>query len=699
MANDPHELTIRVQSLNGVWETLGSDRYSNAVPENVTYSFNTWGPDTCSFTLKRSPTGNYPDLTTWTPIEVEVAGVLVWDGRLKETPTAEGTAPVISVQAEGWQYHLDDDVYAYSYVHTRLNFVDSRSLPTADLTTNPQVFNVSAGEGQLLIGLANATTVAISTGGSAMIDLGPGCSAMSLSIDVSSSFNTPSFTLYVMGTNEPWWNHSSRLDFVSGLAMNDAGFVAANTTRTINADISEPRRFITVLFYSSVAGALGQDHWFKVTGFRLFGVAAYRSGAASILKADTVIKHVLPRAAPLMSTDVSRIAAGTFAIPEFALEGLHTPREIISAVNSYENYELKVLVGRRLSFQPRASTPIYEIGQWSGADFTDASANSGDELYNRVLVQGTGPDGSSMEIERMTIGPPWQASSGVTVPNPEFEVDVSSWFSVPTIIRDTGQFNRGVASARFTSSGTSSPPFGAVFSASTTITGLTLGNQYVFSFYWRRAATTVYALEVGIDDGFGSFSSGLTSGRWRQYPDAVLPLNTWTQCLFPFSAVATSHTFQIAGGLTPINTIAGYLDSVEILRSATTLVDRRGFRRTKILPVSTSLTLTMGQRLGDLYLAAHKTTPFRGSFKAEPMGVRRVIGGSPVHPASIQPGALVRCTHLIDPDTGAVGRDGRIATTQYDHNSLTTQISLDENREGFEALLSRLAVVVGQRQV
>jgi hypothetical protein len=56
----------------------------------------------------------------------------------------------------------------------------------------------------------------------------------------------------------------------------------------------------------------------------------------------------------------------------------------------------------------------------------------------------------------------------------------------------------------------------------------------------------------------------------------------------------------------------------------------------------------------------------------------------------------VRCAHRTDPDTGAWSRDGTIASIQYDHDSLTSTVSLDENRSGFDALLARLAVVVGQ---
>jgi hypothetical protein len=146
---------------------------------------------------------------------------------------------------------------------------------------------------------------------------------------------------------------------------------------------------------------------------------------------------------------------------------------------------------------------------------------------------------------------------------------------------------------------------------------------------------------------------------------------------------------------TPVSPI--YIDSISLFVAVPTLIDRRGFVRTKILSVGGALTLTSGNRIGDLYLAAHRTVPFKGGFRVVGQGgVRRVVGGASVHPAHLQGGQLVRCSHRIDPDTGAWGREGTIASIQYDHDSLTSTVSLDENREGFEALLSRLAVVQGQ---
>lgn len=699
--NDPHEITVRVQALGGAWETLGTRRYREVVPENVTFSFNAWGPDTCSFVLRRNAGSIHPDLSTWTPIEVEVAGVLVWDGRIKETPTADGDDPTISVQAEGWQYHLDDDVYSYSYIHTRLgDFVDDRSYPSTNLVVNAAFWKVETGDGQILLSVAQGDTAISGGGGVATLDLGPGCSAITVSVDVASSFNAAGITLYVMGTDAPYWNDASRLDFYSAIANNDAGFVSANNVITLSsgtgASIASPRRYIHVMMYwSGGGGVAAADYWFKITGLRAFapGVGFPASpGGHSIMSSDYVVKHAVAQAAPLLSKDMSQVDGGLFNVPEFALSGAHTPREVINAVNAYENYETKVLIGRRLHFKARPSAPIYEIGEWSGADFQDASANSGDEIFNRVIVQGTGPDGAQMQVDRGSVGPPWKIAPEITNPNPGFEVNTTGWTTVVgTLARSTAQANTGVASASITTDGTGVCTLGY----NTSLTGLLVGRTYLMSIAIRRVVAN------GDYFVFANIQGGPTAPYYFlvDYLAVDLPLNTWTTKQVQFTSLATTMCFgmQVIGTAT---TLMCYIDDVQFLRSNSTLVDRRNFTRTKILPVSSSITTTSGNRIGDLYLTAHKTTPFKGGFTVVGQGgVRSVVGGATVHPAHIQVGQMVRCAHRIDPDTGGWSRDGTIANVTYNHDSLTSTVTLDENRAGLETLLGRLAVVQGQRRV
>jgi hypothetical protein len=260
-----------------------------------------------------------------------------------------------------------------------------------------------------------------------------------------------------------------------------------------------------------------------------------------------------------------------------------------------------------------------------------------------------------------------------------------------TITRDTGVFQSSPASGRFNwTFGT-----GAENDLDTFFLGPQFfrGVPYVIS-VWIRGSTTGGTATLSVLGGIG-----LNSNSTK---DITIVAGAWTNYLIPWVPKVNfvpnqSPTFRIAVKTGTTVTSPIYVDDVSVLLNVATLVDRRGFVRTKILPVDSSITATSANRIGDLFLTAHQTTPFRGGFRAVGQGgIRNVLGGVTVHPGLIQPGKIVRCSHRINPDTGAWGRDGRIAAIQYDHDNLTAQVALDENRAGLEALLSRLAVVTGQ---
>lgn len=114
------EVVVRLQSLDGTWETCGVDRAAGIFPENVTLSSDSWGPKTASFDLRRDPMLPWPDVLAFTPVKIEVDGQLVWSGRVSETPSREGAESVMSVTCEGWQAHLDDDLVDRMWVHDDL---------------------------------------------------------------------------------------------------------------------------------------------------------------------------------------------------------------------------------------------------------------------------------------------------------------------------------------------------------------------------------------------------------------------------------------------------------------------------------------------------------------------------------------------------------------------------------------------------
>ena len=111
------EATIRLQELDGTWQALGTDRASGITAEGLQLTSNAYGPDTATFELHRDPAASWPDLSAFTPVEIEVGNQLCWSGRIKEPQVQDGNTRVLSVTCEGQQYHLDDDQINKTYAN------------------------------------------------------------------------------------------------------------------------------------------------------------------------------------------------------------------------------------------------------------------------------------------------------------------------------------------------------------------------------------------------------------------------------------------------------------------------------------------------------------------------------------------------------------------------------------------------------
>ena len=127
------------------------------------------------------------------------------------------------------------------------------------------------------------------------------------------------------------------------------------------------------------------------------------------------------------------------------------------------------------------------------------------------------------------------------------------------------------------------------------------------------------------------------------------------------------------------------------------LLDRYNQARAVLVPLNSSVTQAVADRIADLYLTEHLTAPFSGSLKIAGSGARRVLGGSavPPHEFLLYAGEKIRLSNRIDPDTGAWGRDGRIAGVTYRHDDRAVDIAIDDRRHQFETILARYAALVG----
>lgn len=669
------DVVVRLQALDATWEVGGVDRKRGIAVESPLPNADSWGPAGFSFEMRRDPRAIWPDLGAFTPVEVEIAGKLVWSGWISETPSRDGADRMISVQCKGGQAHLDDDVYERAYVHTKISeWRDMRTFPGAELGADRALAAGQVANDNGVIQLAFPKDTDVSSGAyvGVILDLGPYNVAESISFDWENSPGA-SFAPWVRGLDTP----SS-----AGWTVNDVFWTGAATLSGTGSpgsgrgDFPAPPRYVAIFLYCTSPTTTTDDVWVKLTGIRVFTSVGFRFGDASILKASTVVVDALDRATILLDSDRSGIAETLFDIPDLVLAEPRTPREVWAAVNAFHDYLCQVDVRMRPVFKPKPTAPTLEVGAWSALELEDQSANSGDEIYNRVIVTGTQPDGSPLRVERVAAQIDDTILQAVTTPapdNPRFDVDASSWLN---ITRDTGTFATAPASGKLTTPG---------FPASGTFTGtFKKGIAYVLSCALKIAGSTpeVY-LQLGAGDDIG-FTTVMATTSFATYTVVWVPSADQTAVQFVFN-----HPDALNDA---------WIDNLVLFKATPTLVDRRGFRRTKVLPVQAALTEAAAATIGDLWLAAHKTTPYKGTFKLTgDQAVRDPATGAyvPLEDLLLRTGELIRDTNAIDPDTGGVGRDGRIASVSYNPQAEEAIVTLDNSRASIEALLARFDLLVG----
>lgn len=156
--------------------------------------------------------------------------------------------------------------------------------------------------------------------------------------------------------------------------------------------------------------------------------------------------------------------------------------------------------------------------------------------------------------------------------------------------------------------------------------------------------------------------------------------------------------FTVYNGTAPVS---GCIDSITLERQVGSLPDRRRFTRTKQLQVGATLPSdgVAAAAIGDLWLQTHASTPFRGTvtFTGQD-SLRDRLTGQPVPLQQLlaDTGEIIHFPDRGNPDTGAVGRDGRITAVQYNPATDTATVTLDNDRADFDALMSRLAVAGSQ---
>ena len=395
---------MRVLPAGEAWQVVGGTASPGVVPQGLTLSVNQSGPDTASFTLARSARLPWRDLLPYTPVDIEVEGCgLVWGGRIQSaTPTDQGW----TVTCRGWQYSLDDDLTKRLFVHQRLaDWQDMRNWPACDLTGYGGALAMSTG-GVVQWQVPTGQVVpAVGAQGRSGVYLDGGASGAISRVIVGwqASNNTPSMDTWLT------WHDTDPTSTANGVQI---ATWQAGASGTFSYTLPSPSRFIGVQSHtvSGAAWTATVTSWMRAVSIMAAASTTYESGGKSALRAS----HVVAAAAalcPLLSTDTSLIQtsglidAGTAGIPHLTTEGgYETPRQLMARANSYHDWLMGVAADRRVYFGPRPTAPVGVMGGWSGSAFADAG-DQGDELYNRAIVNFTGPDGIPTQVIRTAASP------------------------------------------------------------------------------------------------------------------------------------------------------------------------------------------------------------------------------------------------------------------------------------------------------
>ena len=136
-----------------------------------------------------------------------------------------------------------------------------------------------------------------------------------------------------------------------------------------------------------------------------------------------------------------------------------------------------------------------------------------------------------------------------------------------------------------------------------------------------------------------------------------------------------------------------------VTSAARNFAQRAGIVKSINIGGNMSLTQAAADRITSVYLAQKQKVGLKGSATIGVGGVRDYLTGVAVHPAHVMLGVgqLVRITDQTDPESGLMGRDGRIVGGRYAHDTRTLTVDFDSTRASFEALMERFGAVVSAK--
>ena len=172
--------------------------------------------------------------------------------------------------------------------------------------------------------------------------------------------------------------------------------------------------------YAETPQALENSYGYKFSSITTYGSTDYMTQSPTTAIADggllgetdVTFNHIINAKTGVLTTSTvvsDIITKGTsltpniptptsLVLPEITTDGYKTPRDMIEQLNSYHGWITRVDEQGNFTFKATPTTPLFEMGSWSGYEFNDQAASSGQDIYNRVIVEAQDAYGSPLRV-------------------------------------------------------------------------------------------------------------------------------------------------------------------------------------------------------------------------------------------------------------------------------------------------------------
>lgn len=415
----PLRLSVAVTSASGNVTRWGPDEPDGRnIPVGLGFSTSMPGGfKDLTLTLPRRIDIDYPDLALFDTVQVLGAGgETAWEGRVQQLPRSHGADTTITVGCVGWAAHLKDDPgFREIYVDRDLSHWEApsvqRRINLAAVNTGLQDFAVQAddatGKPALITRIQGPAWGATGLPDcEALYDAGAGNALGSIYHAWTKGAN-----VNAADVNWAWGALLATDDTLASVDSSGNLRAAGPGTGTVTATTAT-RRYAALQLYFAIAGGTSNMpydiFWTCLAVYGSHGLTKQGTDSATSAKgfyASDMIRHAVRKGAPLLSAEFASagglIEPTAFVIPHAEFRDPTTIENVILALNAYHLWEWGVWEGKSFFYRaPSADRLTWEARLDEGVSL-DLEGDTGDQVFNGVVVHYTLPDGS-----KRTVGPP-----------------------------------------------------------------------------------------------------------------------------------------------------------------------------------------------------------------------------------------------------------------------------------------------------